>query len=185
MSKSDQVHDEKAAGGARWTRKQEMLLAFLNEPDTDPTHPPVSAEDPIELVSSHTCPVCSYNLKALTRPFCPECGKELKLTVGAANLHLGWLFAAVAPGFFSGIAAIFVLIPIFGRLFFGDGVLMPIPIMMDAFGWSSGIFAILLAKKRVRFLTQPLARQRTIALTLWFIHIAALGLFILIAAVFF
>src|SRR6185503_11308077 len=133
------------------------------------------------------CPVCGYNVRALTRPICPECKQELVLTVGAARLGLGWLFAAVAPGFFSGIAAIFVLIPIFGRFLFGDGVLMPLPIAMDVFGWCSGIFAIILASKRPRsrFLALPVARQRWFALIMWLIHIGALGLFILIGVVFF
>jgi hypothetical protein len=143
-----------------------MLLEFLREHDAD-------------------CPVCGYNVRALTRPICPECKQELTLTVGAARLHMGWLFAAIAPGFFSGIAAIFVLIPIFGRLLFGDGVLMPVPIMMDVFGWCSGIFAIILAKKRIRFFSQTSQRQRRFALTIWLIHIGALGLFILIGIVFF
>ena len=75
------------------TRGQEMLLDFLREHDA-------------------SCPLCGYNLKALTRPICPECGQELVLTVGAARLRLGWLMAAVAPGFFSGIAAVFLLVPI-------------------------------------------------------------------------
>src|SRR5687767_15104169 len=82
------------------SRAQEMLLDFLREHDAP-------------------CPVCGYNLKALTRPICPECGQDLVLAVGAARLRLGWLFAAVAPGFFSGIAAVFLLVPIVARLVFG------------------------------------------------------------------
>jgi hypothetical protein len=160
MSKSEQVQE------ATTSRAQEMLIDFLREHDA-------------------ACPVCGYNVRALTRPICPECKQELVLTVGAARLRLGWLFAAVAPGFFSGIAAIFMLVPIFGRLLFGDGVLMPLPIMIDVFGWCSGIFAIILARKRIRFLAQLPARQRWFALTIWLIHIAALGLFILVGVVYF
>ena len=213
MSKSEQAKEAAPAptttGPAKrpWSRKQEMLLAFLHEPDVDPddpvstTHPPTAPGTRGTLGTftasgkhgfagspdTATGPVCGYNLKALTRPFCPECGQELKLTVGAANLRLGWLMAAVAPGFFSGIAAIFLLLPIVGRLFFGDGVLMPVPVMMDLFGWSSGIYAIMLAgkRRRIRFLNQPLARQRFTAIVIWFIHVAALGLFIFIGVVFF
>src|SRR3954454_17134270 len=95
MSKSEQVQDLA-------TGRTQMLLDFLRE-------------------YAAACPVCGYNLRALTRPICPECGQELVLTVGAARLRLGWLLAAVAPGFFSGIAAIFLLVPIVGRLIFGDG----------------------------------------------------------------
>jgi len=173
MSKSQHVQNSGDAGEAveagdeATSRRLEMLLAFLREFDAD-------------------CPLCGYNVRALVRPICPECGQELVLTVGAARLRFGWLFAAIAPGFFSGIAAIFMLVPIFGRLFFGDGVLMPLPIMVDVFGWCSGIFAIILAfRGRVRFLAQSPARQRWFAITIWLIHVAALGMFMLIGFLFF
>lgn len=142
-------------------RAQEMLLAFLREYDAP-------------------CPVCGYNLRALTRPVCPECGNELVLTVGATRLRLGWLLAAVAPGFFSGISAFFLLVPIVARLIAGDGKMSPALNVLDLFGWCSGIFAIALARNRARFLAQPRAAQRWWALGIWFVHVAALGLFLLI-----
>ena len=150
-----------------------MLLDFLRECDADPVPP--------------ACPLCGYSLKALTRPVFPECGQQLTLTVGISRLRLGWLFAALAPGFFSGIAACFVLVPIFARLIFGDGVFMPLIAAVDLFGWCSGIFAIILARKpaRIRFLTQSPSRQRWFALFIWFIHIAALATFILTGFMFF
>lgn len=152
------------------SRAQEMLMEFLREHDAAPPH----ADSPV-------CPVCGYSLKGLTRPFCPECGQELVLTVGARRLHLGWLLAALAPGFFSGIAAAFVLVPIVLRYVLGDGKFSMILNGMDLFGWCSGAFAIMLARKRTRFLSQPRAKQRMWALTIWFIHIAALGMVILLA----
>jgi hypothetical protein len=142
-------------------RAHAMLLDFLREHDAP-------------------CPVCGYNLRALTRPICPECGHELALTVGAPQLRLGWLLAAVAPGFFSGIAALFLLIPIVGRLLFGDGRMSPVLNALDLFGWSSGLFAILLARNRLRFIAQPRPRQRWYALAIWLVHVAALGLFIIL-----
>jgi hypothetical protein len=181
MTKSEQIEEsqarEEAPPSAPPTLRPRdiMLLDFLREHDA-------------------ACPVCGYNVRALTRPVCPECKQELTLTVGAAGvaggggrLRIGWLFAAVAPGFFSGIAAIFMLVPIVGRAVFGDGVLMVMPIAMDVFGWCSGIFAIILASKRTRsrFLALPHARQRWFALIMWLIHIGALGLFIMIGVVFF
>lgn len=143
------------------TDAEQMLLDFLRGHDA-------------------ACPVCGYNLRALTRPVCPECGHDLVLTVGTTRLHMGWLFAALAPGFFSGIAACFVLIPIIGRLGFGDGRWSPGLNVLDIFGWCSGIFAILLARRRVWFIKQSIAFQRWCALGIWLVHVAALGLFIFV-----
>lgn len=137
-----------------------MLLEFLRDHDA-------------------SCPVCGYNLRALTRPVCPECAQDLVLTVGTTRLYLRWLLAAVAPGFFSGIAACFVLIPIVGRLAFGDGRWSVTITAMDLFGWSSGMLAILIGVKRTRFLAQPLSRQRWWAIAIWAVHIAAVPVFIL------
>ena len=143
------------------SRAQDMLLDFLREHEAP-------------------CPVCGYNLKALTRPVCPECGHDLVLTVGTARLRLGWLLAALAPGFFSGIAAFFVLLPIVLRFVIGDGQWSHLLNAVDLFGWCSGIFAIILARKRHRFLVLTRAGQQIFALTIWFIHVAALGVFLLL-----
>ena len=152
MSDSEQVQE------AATSRAQELLLDFLREHDAP-------------------CPVCGYNVRALTRPICPECRQELVLTVGATRLRLGWLFAAVAPGFFSGLAACFALIPTVA-IYFEDGTLIPPLVGAVLFGWCSGLFAIILAVKRNRFIAQSRARQRWFALTIWLIHLAALVLFI-------
>lgn len=167
MSKPQQIPGVQAAapGAATTSRAQEMLLDFLREHDAAPP----------------ACPVCGYSLKALTRPICPECGHELVLAVGAMRHPIGWLLAAVAPGFFSGIAAAFLLIPIFGQALFGNGRPEPLIIALDLFGWCSGLFAIILAAKRHRFLAQSRTRQRWCALIIWLAHLAALGLFILLA----
>jgi hypothetical protein len=176
MSESQQVQESRSTNSpsrpaAPLSPSQQMLIDFLRDHDA-------------------ACPMCGYNVRALTRPTCPECRQELTLTVGLARLRMGWLFAAVAPGMFSGIAAIFLLVPVFARLVFGDGVLMTLPLAIDLFGWCSGIFAIMLAvgnrgRWRMRFLALSPARQRWIALTIWLIHIAALGMFILIGVVYF
>ena len=154
-------HAESSEAPAPATRAQEMLLHFLREHDA-------------------SCPLCGYNLKALTRPVCPECGQELMLTVGAARVRLGWLMAAVAPGFFSGIAAFFLLVPIVVPPVFGNARISLTLIGVDLFGWCSGIFAIILAAKRHRFLAQSRAMQRWWALGIWLVHVAALGLVFLV-----
>jgi hypothetical protein len=136
----------------------------------------------LEFLREHEapCPVCGYNLKALLRPVCPECGQPLVLAVSTPPLRLGWLLAAVAPGFFSGIAAIFTLVPIVGRVIFGDGRMTWPLVFLDLFGWCSGAFAILLGVKRHRFLAMSRAAQRWSALGIWFVHVAALAVFLLI-----
>ena len=160
MAETNEAAGQSAhASQSRSSRAQAMLLEFLREHEAP-------------------CPVCGYNLKALVRPVCPECGQELVLAVGAARLRFGWLFAAVAPGFFSGIAAIFVLVPIVLVLTIGNRNLPLRIIAVDVFGWCSGVFAIVLAANRQRFIAQPVARQRWWALGLWFVHVAALALFI-------
>jgi hypothetical protein len=174
MAKSEQMQAVEARATARDTptspaahqpnppsRAQELLLEFLRDHDAH-------------------CPVCGYNVRALTRPICPECKQELVIAVGVMRLHMGWLFAALAPGFFSGIAAFFVLIPITLQLVIGNGRPEAIPIAVDLFGWCSGAFAISLATKRIRFLALSRTRQRWIAIIIWLIHIAALGMFILL-----
>ncbi len=140
-----------------------MLLDFLREHDAN-------------------CPVCGYNLRALTRPICPECNQELVLTVGVRRLGLGLLFVALAPGFFSGIAACFLCIPTVA-IFFEDGAFIPPFVGAVLFGWLSGLFAIILAvgavrgRGRIRFIAQSRNRQRWFALLIWLIHFAALMLF--------
>lgn len=156
MSETEPVQ-EAAAG-----RAEELLLDFLHDHDA-------------------ACPVCGYNLRALTRPICPECGQGLVLTVGATRLRIGWLLATIAPGFFSGIAALFVILPTVGQ-YLGDGRVtrgVITMILLDLFGWCSLLFAIVLAANLKRFIAQPRSRQRWWALGVWFVHIAAFGLFLL------
>ena len=140
-----------------------MLLDFLREHDA-------------------ACPVCGYNLRALTQPVCPECRHELVLAVGVRRLGLGWLFVAIAPGFFCGIAACFLCIPTVA-IFIEDGAFIPPLVGAVLFGWLSGLFAIILVvgtirrRGRIRFLAQSRSRQRWFALLVWLIHFAALVLF--------
>jgi hypothetical protein len=36
------------------------------------------------------CPLCKYNLRNLSTPRCPECGRPLKLTVGLVEQNIRW-----------------------------------------------------------------------------------------------
>ena len=68
-----------------------MLLAFLRDHDAP-------------------CPVCGYNLRHLTVPRCPECGRELKLSVGATEPYLrGWI-ALIIPILLSAGMGVFILL---------------------------------------------------------------------------
>jgi hypothetical protein len=43
------------------------------------------------------CPLCSYNLRGLMTPRCPECGQPLQLTVSLAEPYLkAWITTAAA-----------------------------------------------------------------------------------------
>lgn len=138
---------------------QGMLLDFLREHDA-------------------ACPVCGYNLKALPRPICPECRQDLVLTVGVGRLRLGWLLAALAPGFFCGFAACFVLLPTVG-IYLDDGVFFPPFVGAVLFGWCSGLFALALVLRANRFIARSRGRQRWFTIAIWLTHAGAFVLFLL------
>lgn len=159
-------------------------MAHVSEPSSGTAPPTLRPRDRLllEYLREHdaACPVCGYNVRALSRPVCPECQHELVLTVGAAQPRMAWLFIALAPGFFSGIAACFTTIPTVAVTIEDDRIPWPL-VGLTLFGFSSGLFAILLAfAKRRRFMAMPQRTQTTIALTIWGVHIGALVLFILI-----
>jgi hypothetical protein len=144
-----------------YSSAQQMLLDFVRDHDAP-------------------CPICGYNVRGLTRPVCPECRHDLVLTVGVPRPRIAWLLAAIAPGSFSGIAAFFLLIPIVGSLVMEGGPLPPTVLVVDLFGWSSGLFAVFIGVRRMRFIAQPRARQMKWACTIWAIHVTALALLIFV-----
>jgi hypothetical protein len=148
---------------------------------TLPTAPPTQPRDPeeVELLLQFVrerdvhCPRCDYNLRNLTQPVCPECREPLHLAVGLGRPKFGWLIAAIAPGIFSGIAALFLSVPITLSAVLGSGG-PPWPIfVVDGFGWLSGFFALGLFVTRFRFLRQPFGKQVTFAVIIWSVHVAA------------
>ncbi len=71
-----------------------LLLEFIHDRDTE-------------------CPLCRYNLRGLTVPRCPECGKAIKLSVGLAEPFLiAWVaaFSASAPS--AGVGLLFLTLVI-------------------------------------------------------------------------
>ena len=138
-----------------------LLLEFLRDRDAE-------------------CPLCGYNLRNLPAATCPECREPLSLSVGLRKPRFGWILVTMIPGFFSGICAALMLIPL-GRTLFWANPPAPWPVWAtDAFGWLSGLVAIVLVKYRYAFLRQPQAAQRVWAVTVWAIHVAAFaGLLVL------
>ena len=56
------------------------------------------------------CPLCGYNLRQLRSSRCPECGRELKLTVGLAQPFMAaWITLVVTLGASAGIGAFFLI----------------------------------------------------------------------------
>jgi len=119
------------------------------------------------------CPMCGYNLRNLPTPICPECREPLSLTVGVRKPRFGWFVVAITPGFFSGICAAMMLIPLVGSLYSPNGP-APWPVWaLDAFGWLSGLAALVLVRYRYAFLRLPQTVQRGSAVMLWAIHLTA------------
>ena len=145
------------------------------------------APDDAELVRAFlkgrdvVCPLCGYNLRDLTETRCPECRKELTLAVSLRELRFGWLLATVTPGFFSGIAAGLLLIPLVLVPLGGGGPAPWFVLIADAFGWLSGLGALVLVRYRHAFLRQSTSRQQVWALLAWAVHIWAFVLFVTVA----
>jgi hypothetical protein len=125
------------------------------------------------------CPVCGYNLRNLTRPVCPECRHDVVLTVGVLQPRLGWLFVAIAPAAFSGIAAGLLMVPIaFSILVWQEYPPWPFA-AAEAFGWLSAAGGLVLVRRRNVFLRQPAAVQGGWAVGVWIVHLIAFAGFVL------
>jgi hypothetical protein len=144
---------------------------------------PSDADRLIDFLRDHDapCPLCRYNLRALTKPECPECRHALALTVGIPRLRFEWLIAAVTPCTFSGIAAILLLIPIIAQPVSGNGPPPPGICLLDAFGWASGITGAGLFARRYAFLRMQPGAQRLVAIVIWGVHLTAFLMMVLVA----
>lgn len=149
------------------------------------TVPPRDAEmEVVEFLRgrSHPCPRCGYDLRDIQAARCPECGEPLVLKIGSPRARFGWLVLAMAPGCFSGVAAVFVMVPIvmssLGR--FGPGQGPPWPVMVaDGFGFISAATVVLMYRQRQTILAWPTRRQAAFAAVVWGVHIIAFGLWVL------
>ena len=128
------------------------------------------------------CPRCAYDLRDIQTARCPECGEPLVLKIGSPRARFGWLVLAMAPGCFSGVAALFVMVPVGATVLRilprGQGPPWPI-VVADAFGFLSAASVGLMYRHRHRVMAWPVRRQGTFAGIVWGIHIFMFGLFVL------
>jgi hypothetical protein len=71
----------------------------LEEPAPPPAGPDADREFLIHWLADRDTPclLCGYNLRGLTRPVCPECGNELRLSVSLADPYIkAWIALLVA-----------------------------------------------------------------------------------------
>lgn len=152
---------------------------------TDPPPATPATPDPgAEVVAflrgrSAPCPRCAYDLRDAPTARCPECGEGLTLQIGGTRARFGWLVLAMAPGCFSGVAALFVAVPVGLTLirFFPPGQGAPWPIVVaDAFGFLSAASVVLMYRHRHRFMAWRPSRQRTVAISVWGAHVLMFAL---------
>ncbi len=131
---------------------------------------------------SALCPRCAYDLIDIETARCPECGEPLVLKIGSPRVRFGWLVLAMAPGCFSGVAAVFFLIPIsmtIGRKFPpGQGLPWPI-VIADAFGFLSAASLALIYRHRHAIMSWTARRQGAFAGSVWGAHILMFLLLVL------
>jgi hypothetical protein len=85
MTQPDSTHSAAAA-------EREWLAEFLRERDA-------------------ACPLCAYNLRGLASERCPECGREVRLSVGLADPYVrAWVAALASVGAGAGIGILMAVI---------------------------------------------------------------------------
>lgn len=129
---------------------------------------------------SAPCPRCGYDLRDIAVAKCPECAEPLVLKVGSPRARFGWFLLALAPGCFSGIAAVFLLFPIFMTIYHSRGRGLPWQIIcVDLFGFASAATVAVMYRHRHRVLAWPIRKQAFFAAAAWGLHLLALVAFIL------
>lgn len=125
---------------------------------------------------SAPCPRCRFDLRDAREPRCPECGEPLRLQVGAARPLLGWFILAIAPGIFSAIAGAVLAVPLTLQSMFGRiGDIPPEPWFAEGVAVVSIAVLATLLRRRWWFVALPVRRQRTLAVVIWGLHVAAAG----------
>jgi hypothetical protein len=107
------------------------------------------------------CPLCGYNLRGLSSARCPECGREVQLTVGLTEPFMrAWVVLASATFAGAGIGLLFVLLTIKEGWPRHEPGLMKVSVIYFE---ASILFTIPVLLARRRFLRWPLSSQWAIA----------------------
>lgn len=124
------------------------------------TEPPDFLASFLERVDA-PCPVCSYNLRGVALPHCPECRAPITLTVGSEQARLGpWLLAALgfAMGLgFDSVVSMLLLIPVVATRGESEALLMFA--VMLTLAALSGAGLLLVVRRRRQFQSTPRRAQ--------------------------
>ncbi|MBC7835512.1 MAG: hypothetical protein H7Y88_10505 [Phycisphaerales bacterium] len=167
-----------------------MTGTYLMDVEDDPTtkgeggrplHDPVAEVLAFLKGRSVPCPRCAYDLRDIQTARCPECGEPLVLKIGSPRARFGWLVLAMAPGCFSGVAALFVLIPVYMHTRYPSPAAKGVWAVMvaDAFGFLSAASVALMYRHRHRFMSWTARRQAAFAGAVWGIHVLVFVLILL------
>jgi hypothetical protein len=127
------------------------------------------------------CPRCGYDLRNLTKPQCPECGEPLALKVGMDTPRFGLMVLAMAPGVFSGVAAVLLAFPLFRLRTSAPGKGPPTAMYVaEVFGVLSGLSTCGLYLLRKRYLGMSHRAQLVSAVGVWLVHILAFVLLVVV-----
>lgn len=158
--------------------------------ESQPDAPPAADEQLIAFLAgrSFPCPRCAYDLRDIRAAVCPECAEPLILTIGTPRVRFGWLIVAMVPGSFSGVAAMFLAVPISVSLWRSFPHLYGVPWPMlcaEAFGIASAASVALMYRRRLAIFRWTMQQQAAFAVGVWAIHIGAFVLLIAAMAVWF
>ncbi|XOV74265.1 MAG: hypothetical protein ACFHWZ_11950 [Phycisphaerales bacterium] len=161
---------------------------MADDPQPDP--PPAPDQELIAFLAgrSFPCPRCAYDLRDIRAAVCPECAEPLILTIGTPRVRFGWLIVAMVPGSFSGVAAMFLAVPITVSLWYSFPSLRGVPWPMlcaEAFGITSAASVVLMYRRRLAIFRWTTRRQAAFAAGVWAVHIGAFVLLIAAMALWF
>ena len=124
------------------------------------------------------CPACGYNIRQLQGNTCPECGRELRLTLSVVGLSNTWITALVAALVPAACGLPFQIILfiafVSGELFSGmDEPIIWVLIALVLYSLGCWVITILLLTMRKKFMRKRSDTQRVLASALVFAAVIA------------